>query len=86
MEDTVYLDTMYLKFTQEPDVNQNDDNDQVIEFHSENNGVGNYFWIKTKRWAFSSADDLSRLAQRVRDMEEINNKYENNGKVDINKR
>lgn len=76
--DEVYMDTMVVRFTQESDSCQSCESDwQVIEFHSENNGVANFFWIKTDRWSFSSSEDLFKLAERVRQMEDVNNKYEN---------
>lgn len=81
--DEVYMDDMTVRFTQEPDCCQNNEDWQTIEFHSENNGTGNFFWIKTDRWSFSDSEDLFRLAKRVREMEEINNRYEKN---DNNKR
>ena len=75
--DKIYLEDMVVRFSQEPDCCQRDDETQIIEIHSENNGVGNFFWLKTDRWSFSEPDDLVRLAKRIRAMEETNNKYEN---------
>ena len=77
MMDKIYLEDMVVRFSQEPDCCQKDDETQIIEIHSENNGVGNFFWLKTDRWSFSEPDDLVRLAKRIRAMEETNNKYEN---------
>ena len=75
--DNIYLEDMVVRFSQEPDCCQENDDMQIIEIHSENNGVGNFFWLKTDRWSFSEPDDLVRLAKRIRAMEETNNKYEN---------
>ena len=75
--DKIYLEDMVVRFSQEPDCCQENDDMQIIEIHSENNGVGNFFWLKTDRWSFSEPDDLVRLAKRIRAMEETNNKYEN---------
>ena len=77
MMDKIYLEDMVVRFSQEPDCCQENDDMQIIEIHSENNGVGNFFWLKTDRWSFSEPDDLVRLAKRIRAMEETNNKYEN---------
>ena len=77
MMDKIYLEDMVVRFSQEPDCCQKDDETQIIEIHSENNGVGNFFWLKTDRWSFSEPDDLVRLAKRICAMEETNNKYEN---------
>ena len=75
--DKIYLEDMVVRFSQEADCCQENDDMQIIEIHSENNGVGNFFWLKTDRWSFSEPDDLVRLAKRIRAMEETNNKYEN---------
>ena len=75
--DKIYLEDMVVRFSQEPDCCQENDDMQKIEIHSENNGSGNFFWFKTDRWSFSEPDDLVKLAERVRAMEETNNKYEN---------
>ena len=77
MMDKIYLEDMVVRFSQEPDCCQENDDMQIIEIHSENNGVGNFFWLKTDRWSFSEPDDLVRLAKRIRAMEETKNKYEN---------
>ena len=73
----IYLEDMVVRFSQGPDCCQKDDETQIIEIHSEDNGVGTFFWLKTDRWSFSEPDDLVKLAERVRAMEETNNKYEN---------
>ena len=75
--DKIYLEDMVVRFSQEPDCCQKDDETQIIEIHSEDNGVGTFFWLKTDRWSFSEPDDLVKLAERIRAMEETNNKYEN---------
>ena len=75
--DKIYLEDMVVRFSQGPDCCQKDDESQIIEIHSEDNGVGTFFWFKTDRWSFSEPDDLVKLAERVRAMEETNNKYEN---------
>ena len=75
--DKIYLEDMVVRFSQGPDCCQEDDESQIIEIHSEDNGVGTFFWLKTDRWSFSEPDDLVKLAERVRAMEETNNKYEN---------
>ena len=75
--DKIYLEDMVVRFSQEPDCCQENDDMQKIEIHSENNGVGNFFWFKTDRWSFSEPDDLVKLAERIRAMEQTNNKYEN---------
>ena len=75
--DKIYLEDMVVRFSQGPDCCQKDDESQIIEIHSEDNGVGTFFWLKTDRWSFSEPDDLVKLAERVRAMEETNNKYEN---------
>ena len=75
--DKIYLEDMVVRFSQEPDCCQENDDMQIIEIHSENNGVGNFFWLKTDRWSFSEPADLVKLAKRIRAMEETNNKYEN---------
>lgn len=75
--DKIYLEDMVVRFSQEPDCCQGNDDMQIIEIHSENNGVGNFFWLKTDRWSFSEPDDLVRLAKRIRAMEQTNNEYEN---------
>ena len=75
--DKIYLEDMVVRFSQEPDCCQENDDMQKIEIHSENNGSGNFFWFKTDRWSFSEPDDLVKLAERVRAMEQTNNKYEN---------
>ena len=77
MMDKIYLEDMVVRFSQEADCCQKDDESQIIEIHSEDNGVGTFFWLKTDRWSFSEPDDLVKLAERVRAMEETNNKYEN---------
>lgn len=77
MMDKIYLEDMVVRFSQEPDCCQENDDMQKIEIHSENNGVGNFFWFKTDRWSFSEPDDLVKLAERIRAMEQTNNKYEN---------
>ena len=75
--DKIYLEDMVVRFSQEPDCCQENDDMQKIEIHSENNGIGNFFWLKTDRWSFSEPDDLVKLAERIRAMEQTNNKYEN---------
>ena len=75
--DKIYLEDMVVRFSQEPDCCQENDDMQKIEIHSENNGSGNFFWFKTDRWSFSEPDDLVKLAERIRAMEQTNNKYEN---------
>ena len=75
--DKIYLEDMVVRFSQEHDCCQENDDMQIIEIHSENNGVGNFFWLKTDRWSFSEPDDLVKLAERIRAMEQTNNKYEN---------
>ena len=75
--DKIYLEDMVVRFSQEPDCCQETDDMQKIEIHSENNGSGNFFWFKTDRWSFSEPDDLVKLAERIRAMEQTNNKYEN---------
>ena len=75
--DKIYLEDMVVRFSQGPDCCQKDDESQIIEIHSEDNGVGTFFWLKTDRWSFSEPDDLVKLAERVRAMEKTNNKYEN---------
>lgn len=72
--DKVYMDNLVVSFSQEPDCAQDDDNSQIIEFHTEDNGVGSFIWFKTDRWAISDAEDIFRLAKRVRAMEQVNNK------------
>ena len=84
MMDKIYLEDMVVRFSQEPDCCQENDDMQIIEIHSENNGVGNFFWLKTDRWSFSEPDDLVRLAKRIRAMEETNNKYENGEVIHVN--
>lgn len=74
----VYMEEMSVKFFQDADCSQNQEDYQDIEFHLENNGVGNFIWIKTDRWSFSSIEDLQKLVDRVRAMEEANNKIEGN--------
>lgn len=75
-EDDVYMDAFTVKFTQEADCTQDDDEYQTIEFHTEDNGIGRFIWFKTDRWAISEAEDIFRLAKRVREMEQVNSKYE----------
>jgi predicted nuclease of restriction endonuclease-like (RecB) superfamily len=47
------------KYTQQDDVNQNDN--QEIEIETADNGAGFYFVIKTERWAVDSEKDLIDL-------------------------
>ena len=84
MMDKIYLEDMVVRFSQEPDCCQENDDMQIIEIHSENNGVGNFFWLKTDRWSFSEPDDLVRLAKRIRAMEQTNNEYENGEVIHVN--
>lgn len=74
--DEVYMEDFTVTFTQDPDCAQDDGEYQKIEFHTEDNGVARFIWFKTDRWAISDAEDIFRLAKRVRAMEQINNRYE----------
>lgn len=81
-DEGVYMDDFVVTFSQEPDCCQDRNGEyQKIEFHTEDNGSGRFMWFKTDRWAISDAEDIFKLAKRVRAMEQTNNKYEKRNEV-----
>jgi hypothetical protein len=59
MDDLYKTTKLKMHFVQDPD--GNDSVDQELSIHNEDCGGGDYYVIKTKRWAFENIDDLIKI-------------------------
>jgi hypothetical protein len=65
----VQVDTFELNYTQESDVHS--DEMQTLSLSYEDAGAGNYFVLKTDRWAFDSVQDLVDVLLNFKNKAEI---------------
>jgi hypothetical protein len=65
----VQIDTFELNYTQESDTHS--DEMQTLSLSYEDSGGGNYFVLKTDRWAFDSIQDLVDVLLNFKNKAEI---------------
>lgn len=63
-DDEVYFDGVTMKYYQNHDCTEPDDECQVLEITSRNNGVGRFINIKTENW---SIDDPMEFVEIIKD-------------------
>ena len=60
-DELVAVDDVCVKYMQNPDCTETDDEPQVIEISTRNNGVARFINIKTENWSISNIDELIEI-------------------------
>lgn len=66
MKDTFSTMEFKMTFVQDADGNSDQSNDQELEVFIDDCGGGDYYVIKTDRWAFDKIDDLISLLKKFK--------------------
>lgn len=67
MENIFSTTEFKMTYVQDADSNSDESNDQELEIFIDNAGGGDYYIIKTDRWAFDKIDDLISLLKKFKD-------------------
>ena len=64
--DKAKISKQMMVYSQEGDSCQDNDNEQEITIESENAGAGDYYVIKTERWAFDNIEEFVKLLKSIK--------------------
>ena len=60
-DELIAVDDVCVKYMQNPDCTETDDEPQVIEISTRNNGTHRFLNIKTENWSISNIDELVKI-------------------------